>query len=499
MLIGQLCEEAMRIESLLSVIQPMTVTGPTELDISGIAYDSRQVQPGYLFVAVRGTREDGHRYIDDAIRRGAVAVVAENLARARRDVTYLRVEDARRALAEIACAFHGHPSAKLEVIGITGTNGKTTTAFMIRDILAAAGRHPGLISTVHYEIGKRCIPAGRTTPEAPDLQAMLAQMLKVGCESVVMEVSSHALEQKRVWGVDFDVGVFTNLTHDHLDYHGTIERYFAAKARLFAGLGRMEKRAAAVLNLDDPWGHQLAEMIGGWARIIPYGVHPAAEVRAEEIEIDGRGSRFRVHSPWGDAHVRLSVLGRFNVSNALAAFASAAVGGVPVATIVAALERFCGAPGRLERIPNSRGFDVFVDYAHTPDALANVLSTLRTITQRRIILVFGCGGDRDRTKRPAMGRVAGDWADHVILTSDNPRSEDPRAIIEDIVTGLPPVTRHEIILDREQAIARAIELACPGDAVLIAGKGHETYQEFCRHIVPFDDREVARRWLLTAG
>ncbi len=499
MLIGQLYEEAMRIESLLSVIQPMTVSGPTDPDIAGIAYDSRQVRPGYLFVALRGGREDGARFIEDAIQRGAVAVVSETSIRARRDVTHLRVEDARRALAEIACAFYGHPSSKLEVIGVTGTNGKTTTCFMIRDLLAAAGRRPGLIGTVQYEIGERCIPAARTTPEAPDLQAMLAQMLKVGCDAAVMEVSSHALDQKRVWGVDFDVGVFTNLTHDHLDYHGTLERYFAAKARLFAGLGRMEKAATAVLNLDDPWGQQLASMIGGWAAIVTYGAHPAAQVRAEEIESDAGGSRFTVRSPWGDAEVRLPLLGRFNVSNALAAFATAGVRGVPVPTIVAALERFRGAPGRLERVPCERGVHVFVDYAHTPDALANVLVALREVRPRRLILVFGCGGDRDRAKRPEMGRIAADLADHVIVTSDNPRSEDPRAIIEQILAGMPPGSRYETIVDREEAIGRAIELARPGDVVLIAGKGHENYQEFSRHIVPFDDREVARRWLSGGG
>jgi len=489
----------MRIESLLSVIQPMTVSGPTDPDISGLAYDSRQVRPGFLFVALRGAHEDGTRFIDDAIQRGAVAIVSEGSVRPRRDVTHLRVEDARRALAEIACAFHGHPSAELEVIGITGTNGKTTTSFMVRDILAAAGRRPGLIGTVQYEIGERRIPASRTTPEASDLQAMLAQMLRAGCRSAVMEVSSHALEQKRVWGVDYDVGVFTNLTHDHLDYHGTIERYFSAKARLFAGLGQMEKRATAVLNLDDPWGQQLAGMIGGSTAIVTYGTHPAATVRAVEIETDADGSRFTVRSPWGEAQVRLPVLGRFNVWNALAAFATAAVRGVPVPTILAALERFGGAPGRLERVPCARGFHVFVDYAHTPDALANVLTALRPVTPRRLIVVFGCGGDRDRAKRPVMGRVAADLADHVIVTSDNPRSEDPRAIIEDIVAGMPAAARREIIVDREEAIGRAIEVARPGDVVLIAGKGHENYQEFSRHIVPFDDREVARRWLSNAS
>lgn len=495
MLIGHLCEEAMRLESILSVIQPMTVRGGGQPDVAGIAYDSRQVQPGWLFVALKGTRDDGARHVEDAIRRGAVAVVSESLEWARRDVTHIRVEDARRALAEIACAFHGHPSSHLEVIGVTGTNGKTTTAFMIRDILRAAGRAPGLIGTVQYEIGARCIPANRTTPEAPDLQAMLAQMVRAGCRSAVMEVSSHALEQKRVWGVDFDAGVFTNLTRDHLDYHGSMPRYFAAKSLLFRALGQMEKRAAAVINIDDPWGQELAGIGGQWADLVTFGVHPGATVRAEEVDVGPGGSRFAAATPWGRVEVRLPLLGRFNVANALGALAACGARGVPPAVAAEALSRFHAAPGRLERIPNRRGFDVYVDYAHTDDALANVLTTLRETARRRLIVVFGCGGDRDRSKRPLMGEVAGRLADYVILTHDNPRTEDPMAILREIESGLPPGARHETVPDRETAIGRALEVARPGDVVLIAGKGHENYQEFARSVVPFDDREVARRLL----
>lgn len=495
MLIGQLCDEAMRIETILQVVQPMTVKGPRQADILGIACDSRQVKPGWLFVALRGTKEDGARYVEDAIRRGAVAVVSEHNDWTRRDITHIRVEDARRAVAEIACAFYDNPSADLETYGVTGTNGKTTVTFMIRDILRAASRKPGLIGTVQYEMGERCIPANRTTPEAPDLQAMLAQMVSAGCSAAVMEVSSHALDQKRVWGIDFDVGVFTNLTRDHLDYHGTMESYYGAKALLFRGLGQMEKQAVAVINLDDAWGQQLANTGGGWSSLITYGMHPGAAVRATHVELGPQGSTFTIESPWGGVEVRLGLMGRYNVSNALAAFAACASRGLRPEFIAAALAAFESAPGRLEPIPTGRGFQVYVDYAHTDDALENVLTTLREVSPRRLIAVFGCGGDRDRDKRPAMGRVAGLLADVTILTSDNPRSEDPAAILHDIEEGMPEGARFESILDRETAIGRALEIAGPGDVVLLAGKGHENYQEFARTVIPFDDREVARRLL----
>ena len=495
MILGQLCDETMRIEAILQVIQSVTVRGDRTLDITSVAYDSRVVRPGSLFVALPGSRRNGLEFVDDAIRRGAVAIVSEERLPRRGAATHIQVEDARRALAEIACAFYNHPSARLRMIGITGTNGKTTTAYMARAILRAAGRRPGMIGTVVYEMGDRCIPAGRTTPEAPDVQAMLDQMLRNGCDSAVMEVSSHALDQKRVWGVDFDVGVFTNLTRDHLDYHGTLERYFAAKTLLFRGLGQMEKRAAAVINIDDEWGQQLANIGGGWSAGFTYGFHPAADVRAENAEIGDDGAAFRLRTPWGDADAGLRTLGRFNVQNALAAVGACGALGVPVADMVRALAAFTAAPGRLEPVSNARGVRVFVDYAHTDDALDNVLGMLRGQGGGRLIVVFGCGGDRDRGKRPRMGAAAARWADHVILTSDNPRSEDPRRIIEEIAAGVPAGASCERIEDREAAIARAIEWARPGDTVLIAGKGHENYQEFDRTVIPFDDREVARRRL----
>ena len=495
MLLGKLCDETMRIEALIQVIQSLTVKGPRQADIRGIACDSRQVKPGYLFVALRGTHEDGARYIQDAIERGAAAVVSEHAEWSRRDVTHIRVEDARRALAELACAFYDHPSSRLQVVGVTGTNGKTTTTYMLRDLLRADGRTPGMIGTVMYEMGRRCIPANRTTPEAADLQAMLDQMVKAGCRSAVMEVSSHALDQKRVWGIDFDVGVFTNLTRDHLDYHHTMEDYFAAKSLLFRGLGQMEKKAAAVINLDDPWGQQLANTGGGWSEAITYGAHSAAAVCAEDVEVGAAGSAFRVRTPWGAAAVRLQLMGRYNVSNALAAIAAGGALGLQPEFMAGVLEKFESAPGRLEPIPNGKGLRVYVDYAHTDDALQNVLSTLREIAPKRLLVVFGCGGDRDKSKRPLMAAAAAQWADYAIVTSDNPRTEDPAQIVEEIAAGFGHSTRFEKILDREQAIARAFEMARRDDVVLIAGKGHENYQEFARTVIPFDDREVARRLL----
>jgi len=491
-ILNQLCYETMRLESLTKIIQPITVTGADDLDIKGISYDSRQVRPGHLFVCLHGRQHDGTDFIDEVIEKGAVAVVSESADWSREGVSHVHVEDARRALAEIACAFYGEPSSRLDVIGITGTNGKTTAAFMAKAILKVAGREPGLLGTVRYEIGERLIPAGRTTPEAPELQAMLDQMVKAGCRSAVMEVSSHALDQKRVWGIDFDVGVFTNLTQDHLDYHGNMEDYFAAKTRLFRGLGQMEKAAVAAINIDDPWGMRLATINGFRTEALCFGTHPRAAVRAEDVEVNARGSSFQLRSPWGDTRVQLRLLGRFNVSNALAAMAACGALGIKPALMAEVLGELQSVPGRMEVIPNRRGLHVFVDYAHTDDALKNVLSTVREIVGGRIILVFGCGGNRDRTKRALMGAVAERLADHSIVTSDNPRNEDPADIANDVVEGFAERDSFQIILDREEAIARALTIAEEGDVVLVAGKGHENYQEFHNTVVPFDDREVVR-------
>lgn len=495
MILGKLCMETMRLESITRIIQPITVRGPLTFDIEGIAYDSRQVKENFLFVALRGSQQDGAQYIDDALRRGAVAIVSEEDRWPRRSIAHILVENARQAMAEISCAFHDYPSAKMQVVGITGTNGKTTTAFMVRDILAEAGRTPGLIGTVRYEVGGRVIPAIRTTPEAPDVQFMLDQMVRSGGRSAVMEVSSHALDQKRVWGTDFDVGVFTNLTRDHLDYHHDMATYFSAKMQLFRGLGQMQKRAAAVVNMDDPWGLQLANTHGLNAQLITYGLHPGALVRAEDVELDHRGTRFTVHTPWGSTDAHLRMLGRFNVSNALAAIATGGALGIAPERSAAVLAGMAPVPGRLEAVPHEGGFLAFVDYAHSDDALAHVLVALRELAPRHLVLVFGCGGNRDRSKRPAMGAVANRLADYTIVTSDNPRREDPAAITAEIEQGMAASDRHEVVVDREQAIARAVSLCRPGDILLVAGKGHESYQELGSTVVPFDDRDVLKRYL----
>lgn len=493
MILARLYVEAMELENITKLVQPIRVRGSVQRDIEGVAYDSRQVRPGYLFVALSGQQADGRAFVADAVNRGAVAVLAESECAVPNGVTFIAVQDARQALAEIACAFYGHPSERLRMIGITGTNGKTTTSFFCRDILNAAGVSAGLIGTISYEIGRRRIPAGRTTPEAPDIQAMLDQMLKAGCRAAVMEVSSHGLDQKRVWGIDFDVGVFTNLSQDHLDYHKTMERYFAAKAQLFRSLGQMSKKARAVINMDDSWGMRLANTGGLNAELVMYGRHPNAAVRADEVRSTAEGSTFRLITPWGETETRIRLPGAFNVSNALAAAAACGALGISLEIIAEALGNMRSVPGRLEPVPVARPFKVFVDYAHTPDALANVLETLRPLTRGRLIVVFGCGGNRDRGKRPLMGAVASRAADHVILTSDNPRREDPEAILREIEQGVPAGASVEKEVNRERAIQKALEQAGAGDVVLIAGKGHETYQEFADAVVPFDDREVVQR------
>ncbi len=496
MILGNLCLETMRLEDITKLIQPILVRGSVTCDIEGIAYDSRQVRQNYLFVAVKGEHVNGEDFIDDAIRRGAIAVVSETDAWHKRSVAHIHVENARLALAEISSAYYGHPAQRLELFSVTGTNGKTTTSFMIKAILDAAGRHPGLIGTVRYELGSRIIPATRTTPEATDIHFMFDQMLRAGSESAVMEVSSHALDQKRVWGIAFDVGVFTNLSHDHLDYHGTMDNYFNAKCQLFRSLGQLGKAAAAVVNIDDPWGMQITQINGLNARLVTYGEHPGAVVRASRIELTPEGSEFDVESPWGNVTVRLNIPGRHNVSNALAAIAATAVRGVPLEVIAGALDKMEQVPGRLQLFKGRNEVHVYVDYAHTDDALARSLQTLREFSRGRVTVVFGCGGNRDKSKRPVMGAVASQYADHVILTNDNPRKENPLEIISQIETGIRHGTSYEIQPDRELAIAAAITRAKPGDTVLIAGKGHENYQEFASAVSPFDDGQMVRKYLI---
>ncbi|MFA5689422.1 MAG: UDP-N-acetylmuramoyl-L-alanyl-D-glutamate--2,6-diaminopimelate ligase [Kiritimatiellales bacterium] len=477
----------MQLNELLNGIETVEIAGDMAVEISSVVYDSRLAALGALFVALHGAHADGAVFIEDAVRRGAVAILSEAPPVSAGNFPFVQVADARLALAGIAGAFFGFPADRLCSVGITGTNGKTTVSFMLREIFKAAGRRPGLIGTVRYEIGDRVLPAVRTTPEAPDIQSMCMQMERAGCDSVLMEISSHALAQHRVYGINFDAAVFTNLTQDHLDYHGTLEEYFEVKSRLFA-----QTKQFAVINCDDPWGQKLISGAHWPAQKISYGFSDCADVRGSEIKIDSGGSKMHVAGPWGTAKISLKLIGRFNLHNALAAFAAAAALGIPVEIIVHALNGMECVPGRLEAIPNRKGKKVFVDYAHTDDALRNVLETVRAITPGKLIVVFGAGGNRDTGKRKLMGQVAARLADFSIITNDNPRNEIPEKIAADIAAGFDSERKYEMILDRKKAIERGVELIGRKDALLVAGKGHETYQEFMGTIIPFDDREAVR-------
>lgn len=482
----------MKLQHIVPRTETLGSQGPEDPEIAGVVCDSRQVRPGFLFVAVTGVDQDGANFVTDAVARGAVAVVTEKAVEAPGGVTRVRVADARLALAHAAKRFSNDAADKLELVGVTGTNGKTTIAYLMWDLLEAAGRRPGLLSTVQYRIGSREIPAARTTPDAVTLHRFFADMVSNQCRSAAMEVSSHALDQQRAAGVEFNAAIFTNLTRDHLDYHVTMEAYFEAKAALFRGLGAGAKPATAVINTDDPWGRKLVGLVPAQARQLAYGLQGQGDVTAENIRLANEGTSFLLRTPWGRADVRMGLMGRYNVSNALGAAAAAGALGIGVDAIAATLGRSRGAPGRLQRVPNGRGFDVFVDYAHTDDALARMLETVREATRGRLIVVFGCGGSRDRTKRPAMGAVVARLADAAVVTSDNPRREDPDAIIRDVLAGAPGAANLESVTDRRAAIAHALDLAQAGDMVVIAGKGHETFQEFANRTVAFDDAQVVR-------
>lgn len=483
-------ENKMRLEDLLSDVEPVDSSGDLSCEISSIEYDSRKVVPGSLFVALPGEKVDGMTYMEEAVRRGAVAVISQTPCMLGGGFACVKVDNPRLALAQVASTFYDHPMTRLCSVGITGTNGKTTISFMVREIFKAAARRPGLIGTVRYEIGDRILPAARTTPESPDIQALCSQMERSGCDSVIMEVSSHALNQHRVDGIPFDVGVFTNLTQDHLDYHGTLEEYFEVKCRLFAQVNRF-----AVINHDDAWGQRLLSSCCGSVESIAYGFEEGAQVRGVQLQTDLNGSRMKVESPWGTVDLSLKLIGLFNLSNALAAFATAAALGISTDVIVQALGAMENVPGRLEAIPGRKNKSVFVDYAHTDDALNHVLEALRKITQGKLVVVFGCGGNRDQGKRKLMGEVASRLADYAIITNDNPRSEIPETIAAEIAKGFDSERKYEIILDRRAAIERGVELIGKKDILLVAGKGHEAVQEIGGAIFPFDDRDVVREML----
>ena len=460
----------MHLERVIAALAPADVLRRAPVEIGDLVYDARAAGPGALFFCVPGSRADGHNFAPQAVENGAVALVVERPLEL--DVPQIVVPDARRAMAPAADEFFGHPSEELQIAGVTGTNGKTTTSFLLYSILAAAGRRPGLLGTIENRVGGERRPAIRTTPEAIDVQRALREMLDAGDRSCAMEATSHGSELGRLDRVRFAALVFTNLSQDHLDFHGTMERYFEAKRRLFT-----ETEPPAAINVGDDWGRKLA---ADRPDALTFGFAPDAEI-----------------GPAALGGIDLKLRGRFNAENALGALAASRLLGIEDEAIVRGLEAVRGVPGRFEPVAEGQPFEVIVDYSHKPDALESVLRTARELTEGRVICVFGCGGDRDRGKRPVMGRIASELADLAIVTSDNPLSEDPAAIIDEILAG---VTREvEVEPDRAAAIERALSEAAEGDVVLIAGKGHEQGQEFADRTIPFDDREVARDVLRRLG
>lgn len=490
----------MRLKELASQLAVCRLTGDGDTEISGIQFDSRRVRPGDLFVCVseRPGIQDRHEFARQAVLQGAAALVVERDVEA--EVPTLYVKDGWRALAELSAHFYGYPSERLKLIGVTGTNGKSTTTSLIEQMLARCGLKTGMMGTGVTKIGSQTLTTTGTTQDANDLQKHLREMADIGTEYCVMEVSSHALELGRVHGARFRTAVFTNLTQDHLDFHGSMERYRAAKGVLFERMDNAfasapERRQFAVLNADDEASAVYASRTA--AQVITYGIERPADVRAERIALTARGTRFRCVTFRGEADIEMKLVGRFNVYNALAAIAALLAEGIALERIAGALAEASPVEGRMEVVSAGQPFLVLVDYAHTPDGLDNALTAIRQFAEGRVYCVFGCGGDRDRTKRPLMGETAARLADYLLVTSDNPRSEDPEAILRDIVpgierAGLPP-DRYELAVDRRSAIQKAIDQAAPGDVVLIAGKGHETYQEIAGVRHEFDDRLVAKQ------
>ncbi|HHY60960.1 MAG TPA: UDP-N-acetylmuramoyl-L-alanyl-D-glutamate--2,6-diaminopimelate ligase [Clostridia bacterium] len=470
------------------------LTGGLDSDITGVQYDSRQVEPGNVFVCIPGFKTDGHLYAGDAVARGAAALVVERPVEVPSGVTVVQVPDARAALAKLAASFYGHPSRRFRLIGVTGTNGKTSTTILLEAIFRRWGKKTGLVGTIANRIGEKVLPASHTTPEAVDLQKLFQLMAEAGTDYVIMEVSSHALSLHRVAETEFDVAVFTNLTRDHLDFHRDFDDYREAKGKLFAALagGTKGEQKYGVVNRDDPHGSYFLQISP--VPVLTYSLTEPSDYRAADIKITAKGASFRLQGR-DFPPFTLNLTGRFSVYNALAAVTVALAEGVPVEVVREALASLPGVPGRFELVDAGQDFTVVVDYAHTPDGLENVLKTAREVCRGRIITVFGCGGDRDRTKRPLMGHVSGRLSDYTIVTSDNPRTEDPEAIIAEIVPGVQEAGgKYEIIVERKAAIHKALTLARPGDLVLIAGKGHEDYQIIGTKKYPFDDRRIVREF-----
>jgi UDP-N-acetylmuramyl-tripeptide synthetase len=472
------------------------LTGDENAVALDVTHDSRQVRAGWLFVAIRGEKTDAHRFVADVMQRGAVGVVSELERPSDFKGAWIRVENARPALALAAAEVQRHPSRELKLVGITGTNGKTTTAFLVAAIIEAAGEVSALISTVEYRVAGVSTEALHTTPEASDVQRLLRRAVESGCKVAVMESSSQALDLRRCDALRYEVAAFTNLTRDHLDYHGTMEEYFAAKRRLFDG-SLCERPAVSVLNVDDEYGARLAvELSREGQRVLRYAIDADADIKARDVAFSMGGTRLRLATPAGEREIISPLVGRPHVYNILTASSCAHALGIKLDAVAEALKTCAGAPGRFERVAHGGDFAVVVDYAHTDDALRNVLRTARDVAKGRVITVFGCGGDRDRTKRAPMGEAAGTLSDVVFATSDNPRTEDPEAILRDVEVGLRAAGKPYLkLVDRREAIGRAIEQARAGDIVVIAGKGHEDYQIIGTEKRHFDDREVAREAL----
>ncbi|HEX8846254.1 MAG TPA: UDP-N-acetylmuramoyl-L-alanyl-D-glutamate--2,6-diaminopimelate ligase [Pyrinomonadaceae bacterium] len=472
------------------------ITGDADAEVLDVTHDSRQARAGTLFAAVRGELVDAHRFVDQVMQQGAVGVISELERPEDFDGAWIQVEEIRRAMALSAAEVHDHPSRELQLVGITGTNGKTTTTYLVAGIAEAAGEAVAMTTTVEYRINQERWKAERTTPEATDMQRILRRAVNAGCRMAVMESSSQAMDLHRCDALQYAIAVFTNLTRDHLDYHGTMENYFAAKRRLFDGsLGGTPK--TSVINVDDPRGLELAvELLDKGAHVMRYALTEKADVTASNVEHSLGGMSFTLQTPSGERQLRSPLVGRPHIYNILAATGSGLALGYDLDTIARAIETCAGAPGRFERVTHAGDFAVVVDYAHTDDALVNVLKTARDVTPGRIITVFGCGGDRDRSKRAPMGEAAASLSDVVILTSDNPRTEDPLRILADVETGMREANKpYQKIADRREAIHYAIREARGGDLVVIAGKGHEDYQIIGREVFHFDDKEVAREAL----
>ncbi len=480
----------MKFSELYSCLKEHKSCDFAEREVFGITHDSRKVKEGYVFVAIKGHKMDGHDFIVTAIEKGAVAIIVEKRVEVTLRIPQIVVPNTRHALALLSCCFYGEPSSKLTVIGVTGTNGKTTTSYLTKAIIEASGSEAGLIGTIQYQIGKRVIPAQETTPESVEIQSCLSEMLKSGIKYAVLEASSHALSQHRLDGIHFSSAIFTNLSIEHLDYHTDIRNYRTEKLKLVKGL---EKEAFAILNADNNASKYFAECTR--AQIVWYGIKRNADVMAEIKHRDADTTEFLLNSPWGKISINLRLIGKHNIYNALAAAANALALGFKIETVKAGIESLSIVPGRLEKIDCGQDFRVYIDFAHTHQALQVILSTLRETTKGRILLVFGCGGDRDRKKRPKMGHVAEKYSDLFWITSDNPRFEDPDSIIDEILKGVRKKACSRVQTDRKIAIEEALCEAKKDDVVIIAGKGHEQYQISKGTSIPFDDCEVVRQVL----